>query len=151
MDYKHKYLKYKQKYITLRNRIKIGGTSNKILVVSIENMKNGNKIFSYKHDSKFTVISILNNKVEKIELDNYLLLLELIEGLVSKNAIDIKMTVFETNVELDKVYLKDINKNILFETDKFVPIVLYTIKVGKLIRQNRDMIVNYMSDVIKKI
>lgn len=149
MDYKRKYLKYKQKYINLK--LKIGGAVNKILVVSIENMKNGNKIFSYKHNNKFVVISLLNDKVEKTELDNYLLLLELIDGIVSKNAMNIKMIVFETDVNLlDKLYSSDTNKKILFETDKFVPIILYTVKVGKLIKQNRDMIINYMSNIMKK-
>jgi hypothetical protein len=149
MDYKRKYLKYKQKYINLK--LKIGGGINKILVVSIENIKNGNKIFSYKHNNKFVVISLLNGKVEKTELDNYLLLLELIEGLARKNAMNIKMIVFETDVNLlNKIYSGDAIKKILFEIDKFVPIVLYTIKVGKLIKQNKDMVINYMSNIMKK-
>jgi hypothetical protein len=142
MDYKHKYLKYKRKYLALKQK----GGSNKITVISIENTENKKKFFSYKLNDKYVIINDENNKKE---YNSYLVLLELIEKTINNNASKIKMQVFEVDINLLN-NLHDIGTpiKILFEVDKYVPVILYTLKIGKLVKENRDLITGYMKKIM---
>jgi adenylate kinase family enzyme len=63
MDYKNKYLKYKQKYLLLKNKTQKGGSSNIIIHISGPS-GSGKSYLSSKLKDKF------GSKFELIELDN---------------------------------------------------------------------------------